>query len=491
MKNRLKQILDENRGLEIVSVLFFYFSLIVIPLYMEDRYFNILEAKWHIYVAGSSVLLFAAALILIKSKGRGLIRKACSGAMIPLDWLIVAFALNALISSMLSSNFKDSFLGMDGWHVGAFTIVTLAVWYLILKDNLPRNQNIWLPVMIVTCVIVVIAMIQAMRIDIFQLHLGAHQSQYHKYITTLGNGNWVVGYVSLLFPLFLGFYLNSEDRDSERIYEVFLFLLCMLMVLTGSDGMYVGIGILAFFLLPYVFRDQTRFRKTMLVTIMYGVCLMMVSMLPAFVGKRLSMRRLAGFFLRPYIAFAVLLIGLIGYMVAKKVKSSANLIKAGRRVEIGLAALVGVISIHALSFFDHTWGTGRAWTWMKSVEKYKDFSALEKLFGVGPELLRSRYEDLSEYFGKPLTVSHSEPLQILLTMGAVGLIIWLAICFTIIFKFMKSRAWRSDSCIYYLPLFMYWGQSLVNSAMTTNVVVLIIAIAMLRQNMEEYTVSEV
>lgn len=490
MKNRLKQILDENRGLEIVSVLFFYFSLIVIPLYMEDRYFNILEAKWHIYVAGSSVLLFATALILIRTKGRGL-GKTRSAAMIPLDWLIVAFALNALISSMLSSSFKDAFWGMDGWHVGAFTIVTLAVWYLILKDNLPRNQNIWLPVMIVTCVIVVIAMIQAMRIDIFQLHLGAHQSQYHKYITTLGNGNWVVGYVSLLFPLFLGFYLNCRERESERIYEVFLFMLCMLMVLTGSDGMYVGIGILAFFLLPYVFRDQLRLRKTMLVMIMYGACLMMVSILPAFVGKKLSMRRLAGFFLRPYIAFAVLLIAIIGYMLARKVTSTARLIKVGRRVEIGLAALVVIISIHALSFFDHAWGTGRAWTWTKSIEKYMEFSTLEKLFGVGPELLRSRYADLSEYFGKPLTVSHSEPLQILMTMGAVGLIIWLAICFTIIFKFMKSRAWRSDSCIYYLPLFMYWGQSLVNSAMTTNVVVLIIAIAMLRQNMEEYTVSEV
>ena len=490
MKDKIKQIFHGNRGLETISVMFFYYSLIVIPLFMEDRYFNILEAKWHAYIAGSSVLLIMAALTVVRSGRRGLLT-ARHFSMNALDWLIIAFALNAVLSSVLSSSFRDAFWGLDGWHVGGFTIATLAIWYLILKDHLPHNQNIWLTVMIVNCVIIALAVIQAMRIDLFSLHLGAHQSQYHKYITTLGNGNWVVGYVSLLFPLFLGFYLNSEDRDSERIYEVFLFLLCMLMVLTGSDGMYVGIGILAFFLLPYVFRDQTRFRKTMLVTIMYGVCLMMVSMLPAFVGKRLSMRRLAGFFLRPYIAFAVLLIGLIGYMVAKKVKSSANLIKAGRRVEIGLAALVGVISIHALSFFDHTWGTGRAWTWMKSVEKYKDFSALEKLFGVGPELLRSRYEDLSEYFGKPLTVSHSEPLQILLTMGAVGLIIWLAICFTIIFKFMKSRAWRSDSCIYYLPLFMYWGQSLVNSAMTTNVVVLIIAIAMLRQNMEEYTVSEV
>lgn len=474
----LTEIPRKTKPLEIISTIFFYYAVIIVPLYMENRYFNILEAKWHAYLGSVVLLVFALVLVAMKPRENPFCPQNT------LDWLVIAFALNATISSRLSEGPRSSFLGLDGWHVGALTIVTLAIWYFILLGNLRLSANSWLAVMAVNVPITVLAMLQAMRLDIFSLHADSNPHEYHMYISTLGNGNWIVGYLSLLFPLFLGFYLNCYDRISERIHAAFLFVLCMLMVLTGSDGMYIAVGVMAFGLVPYAFRNPSRAQKLMLVVIMYGTCLMMVAFLPAFVGKRGSMRRLAGFFLRPYIAFGIILIGIAAYLALKKIKSTEKLIRIGRNVEIALTVIVVVISAHALSFFDAFWGTGRAWTWGKSLEKYRAFPLREKMWGVGPEMLRERYEDISEFFGKPLTVSHSEPLQVLLTMGAIGLLIWAAICVFVIYRFIKTRAWTKESCIYYLPLFAYMGQAAVNSASTLNVLLLTIIIVLFRQNVD-------
>lgn len=472
----MNEIPGRTKPLETICSLFFYYSVIIMPLYMENKYFNILEAKWHAYL-GSFVLLVVALIFIAMKPRERLVRP--EGVM---DWLIIAFAVNAGISSLLSRDAKSSFLGLDGWHVGALTIVTLAMWYFILRGHLPRKQNMWLAVMAVNVPIIVIAVMQAVRIDVLNLHAGANQHQYHMYISTLGNGNWIVGYLSLLFPLFIGFYLNCDDPTSERLYETFLFILCLLMVLTGSDGMYVAIGVMAFGLIPYAFRDPKRARKLMLVIIMYGTCLMLVAFMPDFVGKRGSMRRLAKFFLRPYIAPAIALVGAAGYLALSKIEWTERIERIGRNIEIALSVMVAVISAHALSFFDKFWGTGRAWTWAKSIKKYRDFPLREKVWGVGPEMLRERYADISEFFGSPLTVSHSEPLQVLLTMGAIGLMLWAAICIYIVYRFVKTRAWTKECGIYYLPIFAYIGQSFVNSATTLNVLLLTIILVLLRQD---------
>lgn len=485
----MKQDID-NKGLRIVCTLFFYYATIVIPLYVENKYFNMLEAKWFVYLVGSIVLLVIASLVVVLNfarKGYETIPQALGfqkGVSL-FDVAVIAFAGNSVLSSILSSDPRVAFWGADGWHIGAFTISSLVLWYFILKNNLKLSHNAWLGVMLVNAGIIIIAILHAMEIDVFSLHLHAYYKQYHLYLSTLGNANWIVGYMSLLFPLFFGFYLISDDRASERIYEVFLLLLCMLMVLTASDGMYLGLGVMAFFLIPFVFQDEVRLKKTAIVLTMYGACLLAVSILPAFAGKREYINGLSGFFTETHVAATIIVIGLIGCFALKAGIEKDKLAKAGWIVEGVLALFTIVYAARSINGFDEHWGTGRGWTWINSIEKYADFSPLEKLLGIGPELLRDYYKDTSEFFGRTLLVSHSEPIQILLTMGAVGLAIWMFICGLIITGYIKKRAWQKENCIYYLPLVAYIGQSFVNSAMTTNAVILTIILVLYRQNTDK------
>lgn len=489
-EDKVKQGLD-NKGLRIVCTIFFYYAMIIIPLYVENKYFNMLEAKWHVYSVGSIALLAVALCVVVlnyavnRNRNRTIPQVlGFQKGLTLLDMALIAFAINAVLSSILSSNPRAAFWGMDGWHVGAFTISSLVLWYFILKNNLKLSHNAWLGVMAVNAFIVIIAILHAMEIDAFSLHLHAYYKQYHLYLSTLGNANWIVGYLSLLFPLFFGFYLISDDRASERIYEVFLFLLCMLMVLTASDGMYLGLGVTAFFLIPFIFQDGVRLRKTSIVLTMYGICLLSISILPAFSGKRDSMNGLSGFFIETYVAAAVIVIGLIGCFALRAGIEKDKLAKAGWVAEGVLAVFTIVYAARSINGFDEHWGTGRGWTWTNSIDKYGSFSTIEKLLGIGPELLRDYYKDTSEFFGRTLLVSHSEPIQILLTMGAAGLAIWVFICSLIISGYIKKRAWKNENCIYYLPLVAYIGQSFVNSAMTTNVAILTVILVLFRQRTE-------
>ena len=92
----LTEIPRKTKPLEIISTIFFYYAVIIVPLYMENRYFNILEAKWHAYL-GSIVLLVIALVLAAMKPQENPFRPQNT-----LDWLVIAFALNATISSLLS-----------------------------------------------------------------------------------------------------------------------------------------------------------------------------------------------------------------------------------------------------------------------------------------------------------------------------------------------------------------------------------------------------
>jgi hypothetical protein len=152
--------------------------------------------------------------------------------------------------------------------------------------------------------------------------------------------------------------------------------------------------------------------------------------------------------------------------------------------ELTLAGVSIALLIHTVSHFDESWGTNRGRTWIASVGLYSDFSWKEKLLGVGPELLGGYYQALSTHFSRPILSAHSEPLQILLTMGGVGLIARASIWCCIFARYFRLRLWRRDEIAFFLPLAAYWGQSLVNSPQPLNEIMFWVMLALFRLHTE-------
>jgi hypothetical protein len=92
-------------------------------------------------------------------------------------------------------------------------------------------------------------------------------------------------------------------------------------------------------------------------------------------------------------------------------------------------------------------------------------------------MLRNIYASMYEKYGVVYVVSHSEPVQLLVTMGISGLLIWILMWVAVFIPFFKRKGYQNSALIGpYCGLFAYLGQSLVNSAMLLNLCILVIAL---------------
>ena len=90
-----------------------------------------------------------------------------------------------------------------------------------------------------------------------------------------------------------------------------------------------------------------------------------------------------------------------------------------------MICLFVTISICLVSSAGRDFGNGRIPLWELSLKTYINrFPLKMKLFGIGPELLNNIYAVLTDETKAAYICSHSEPIQMLLTMGLLGFISW-------------------------------------------------------------------
>ena len=454
---------------------------IAVPLYVENRYFNILQAKGHAFAAGCIAGALLVAFSVFGNKYASKLRPKQDLT----DWGLVILACSAIISCLLCGNFKAAFWGERGWCVGGFAFLMAAFLYMYLSKSFYMNQNFWLPVMAANGFIFVLGILHSAGIDALGIHTNIDPSQFYQYISTIGNVNMYVGYLCLILPALACFFIGSEGRASQLIYLIVIALCELNMILAGSDGLYLGIGVCAFFAFPYVFGSKRSAFRLSLLILIYGLGLVLVSMSPAFAEKREMIGGVSAIFLRPEVFTAVITLGVIGIAVFSLTNegSSKKLLRILIIVsEAALGATAMYFVIKTVASFEPGWGSGRGAIWMAGLDIFKGFGPVQKIFGAGPEMLGQYFVEQPTGISRKVLAAHSEPLQILLSTGIVGFVGWILIWAGVLRRFFVNKLWRSPAIAYLLPLMAYLGQSMVNTPMATNWGILIMMLSLFVYN---------
>lgn len=457
---------------------------IAVPLYVENRYFNILQAKGHAFDAGC---IAGMLLITFSVLGNRYASKLKPKRDLT-DWGMVILGCSAIVSCVLCGSFKAAFWGEQGWCVGGFAFLSAAFIYMYLSKSFYISQNVWLPVMAANGFIFILGILHSAGIDALGIHTNIDPSQFYQYISTIGNVNMFVGYLCLLMPMLACFFMESRGTASKIIYLAVLALGELNMILAGSDGLYLGIGVCAFFAVPYVFRNKNNALRTSVLVLIYGLELALVSLSPVFVEKREMISGISAIFLRPAVFAAVIASGVVGIAVFSLMKEGSSK-KLLRILIIVLEAALGIAAVYfalrTAMTFDRFWGSDRGGIWIWSVDLFTNLEPVKKIFGVGPEMLGPYYAELPLGFSRKVLAAHSEPLQILLSTGVAGFAGWLLIWAGVIKRFFSRKLWKSPAMAFCLPLVAYLGQSLVNTPMATNWGLFIIMISLFVYNSEK------
>ncbi len=468
------------------SILFFGIS-IFIPLFMENGYLNLTEAKAHaLYLTViPAVMLSGIAsftqIINLRGKKHEAHRKADING---LDCILACFAVTILFSALFSRNTAEAFWGNAGWSVGAATMLCLVAAYFILSRHYAGTANAWFFVLAANTVIFLLAIFHSMGLDILGLHANIVPRQFYLYVSTVGNVNWLSGYLCLILPAFFVFFLMATDQMTVILYGCVLTLGMMNVLLCLSESIFAGIWICAFFALPFILRDSKRIRRLGILLFSFGICTLLVAYLPLFAEKQRRARGLFSILLDWKAAFLFCIAGCLCFFVLPALWDKIGK-KAVEKIIISTEILMAVSSVVAICIlirsYDNSWGNNRGQIWNTSIEIFRNFSLKEKLIGVGPEMLRFYYDGMTSHSLLVLT-SHNEWLQWLLTTGIWGGILWAALFLWLIISYFRSHCREHGKIAFFLPLMAYLGQAMLNSPNAMNISLLCLFLALYRKN---------
>lgn len=400
-----------------------------------------------------------------------------------LDCILAGFTVTVLFSALLSGNTAESFWGNAGWSVGAATILSLFTAYLILSRCYTGSMNAWFFVLVANIAIFLFTIFHSMGIDILGLHAKIVPKQFYLYVSTVGNLNWLSGYLCLILPVFFVFFLLATERMTVFLYGSVLFLGIMNVLLCFSESIFVGIWACTFFALPFVLKDAKRIQRLGILLFSFGICALLVGYLPLFAEKQRRARGLFSILLDWKAAFLFCILGCLCFFVLpvlwKKISG-----KAVQKIIIFFEILMAVFSVVAIciliSSYDNNWGNNRGQIWNTSIEIFRNFSIKEKLIGVGPEMLRYYYNGMTSHSLIVLT-AHNEWLQWLLTTGILGGTLWAALFLWLIISYFRSHCREQEKIAYFLPLMAYLGQAMLNSPNAMNISLFYLFLAIYRK----------
>lgn len=450
-------------------------SFILIPLFMRHGYYNLTywKARVYLYAAIPAAIVLVVVEVtgfLVKLKHRTGNEPVFKRPPVSVV-LLMSIAVWALFCSCMSLSPRLSMMGTAGWFMGSLMTTVLVLCTIIVSRYLDLKPYMLFVVMVVNFIINAFAIIQSAGIDLFGLLKDIEYEQAYTYLSTVGQKNSYSGYLCLLLPFFWGAFMTCEDRVTELLYGIFAVFGFMGIIVAESDSTYAGVGICMLFMLLYVFGSEQYVKRSSILLILFGGCLLAVRYLPVFSEKTSGSMGVSEAMLGKPFAEIICVSGIILYSLGWKIIGG----KWGKyiliAIEIVLLAGIGYYAVSTAAHFSDDWGTGRGMIWRVSWEHFLRFPLRNKLIGIGPEMLATVYREIQAATGRNVVSAHCEPLQVLLAQGIVGLGLYAAYWGYLLKLFFGKKLWKKSSAPFFFPLAAYWGQSIFCSVYPVTAVV--------------------
>lgn len=448
----------------------------LMTFYVDNSYFNIVEAKTYMVKVSAIMILaiFTSSEILTfyqLSFKEMAVRFLKSLNL--MDISIIAFAVTALISVASGVNALAAFSGNSGWGMGAEIILLLTGIYFFVSRNLKIDDSlIWL-LTIPAAVVMGISLLNGCHIDPFSLHAFLAEDDYSRYVATIGNINWFVGYLSMLVPPVM--YLSlREKRVGYRIWYGFFTLLGGINIyVCNSDGIFLGFGASFILIICFVLKRRSDVIHFFEQIILLGVASAITALLSAIVPDFVTITGILAKFIKSgawLMAFAVSLLCI--FLLWKMKDEVYQKYSKWLRILFVTAVIVTavLVLIHVLRVFNDDWGHRRGYIWSCAITIYGNLPLVQKLFGCGADCFGIMYEALKD--SSWIRNAHNEYLQYLVTTGVFGLVTYCSVYLSALRSHIDRKPEENvpaDAIL--IGIAGYAGQALVNNPQALNMVI--------------------
>ncbi len=511
MKQKLKQnkknVMYELEGT--AASLFVILMLGFFPLFYQDSYFNITDAKrMFFYFCGAGLLVLTVLLAGAgylqdwratgnkelqgsKKKGKEILKN------IPItSWFVYGFAVAVLIATVFSVNPFESFYGTDGRKLGAIAFLLCIAVYLILGKFL--KPGIWMAwiFLISNGIVCFLLLLQFWGIDILHMWDGIIPTEVGMFASTIGNVNACATYFCMAVPVGMVLFYLSDALLSEILYGLLLLLGFFGMYATISDSWILGIGAAFLVLFCFSIKNHDYMERFLGICLMFWASSLVVRLAltagaenTSVMSQRFRTLPLQNFITGKKVLLAegiILCLGMVLIKIAKKKDIQIPYDKI-RKVFVGVVVTVLSLAVTAvlvvnlspekqwegglqwmnLLKLQDNFGSSRGIIWKQTWAAWKKLPVGRKFFGYG---INCFHQFLYQYqgmelapFGVRVIDPHNELLQFMSMTGIFG-----AVCY---FGFLISTAVSAAKQSRHYPVMMmgtvvicsYLAQSMVNN----------------------------
>lgn len=458
--------------LKIFSTIHVIMLCSILPLYMEQGYYELGEAKGIMYMLiGGAFILASSFLVGLNKKSEGVH-----------DILLRALLLTNLVTLLFSCNIKTSFLGLEGWRVGFLTTAIMILDCYFLAKGLYVDEYVLAAVFITPFLIFVIGVLG--RFGIYPIKIYGSDTSF---LATIGNINWYVGFLSIFVPAGVGLtYLQKPGNKSFFACSAYTVVGLIALLLQGADsGLLVLLG--TYGLLFYLsLSDRNYFHRFLVQLSVLGFSIEIVNLIMLFYPaaynyeKNYLITLCSNHTGLVIIAFSFFIYRLSAFLDEISIFWKKDLYK---KVYCGLLLAFAAITIViiALGKIPYNFGNGRLFIWQISFDMFLNLSSWQKIFGVGQDCYFSyAYHNpmwadslLNVLEGNRLTNAHCEPLTILIERGIVGATLYYGF---IVYSLKRIIKKEPAAIICSLPIISYLFNSAVSFSTTVSTTFLFMAI---------------
>jgi len=488
MASKAKQTAQEflsHRFVKEILGVFLFLIFVIYPLYYEDAYYNMGDAKWNFfrtvtyYINGPMIKIptFLVFLLLfflwyqidlIRSKR---IAEFWKKNVTITDKFVLFYLVACLISTVLSPDKETVIWGYDGWYMGMIAQFAFCALYFFVS-RFWRWDDIMIAFYLLSSTIVnLLGVLNRFHIDPLNMYDGLDEYYLTLFLSTLGQSTWYSSYVMIFFPIGVFMYWYAEKKWVRKLTFAYMVIGFMTAMVQDSDSALFALYASLLTLFSFSFRENKYMKRFMEIILTMLLSWRVIGFLRmAFPEKAVPLGGImtyagSGALLWIPIIFLVVLYVLFVKMDKKgKVDiTSFTYIRTAAYILTVVAVLLAVVYIFLNTkkllppsmssdswylVFDEFWGNNRGSSWMVTLDSIRQTVFLEPvrfIFGAGPDCF---YDTVYKYHGEELiakwgentvlTCAHNEWMCQIVNTGIVGGIAYIGIFISAFVTFIKK-----------------------------------------------------
>lgn len=468
--------------------IYLFLMLGVFPLYYQDGYYNMGDAKYEFFKYATIVMLGVFAVVQLVEKIAK--RESWKIRLSIQDITVLLYTATAILSFMMSPYRENTWIGSHEWYMGLLSqLLFIGVYFAVSRKN---ENNFWnLGILSISGALVfLISYLHRFRIDPLGLYEGIAEGYWIAFLGTIGNANWYSSYICVILPLVIGVYVFWEKPQS--VWGKIAHVLNGAVILIGfattvtqnSDSAYAGLALSFMFVLWFAM-EKPRYLIRFLEVLLLGLSAAKITgylqvtfpehaIALSGISVEITQGRVSG-----YLLVVVFLVYLVMRFFKEKYTECWSMIRKLRNIfyimlGIGMLAIPvimwciskeifvlneGLLSQTGYLVFNDRWGSNRGVIWKYAIQTFKEYPMSMKLFGCGPDALmwyssEFHQAEVQAVWGNTiLTNVHNEWLNMLINYGIFGAITYSSIFITCIVRTVKY--WKEK------PMLLAFGVSVI------------------------------